>query len=206
MTREALASLPLLGCGLTAAVTGARPLVWLTGAIAVVYVYCQARMLNAGRGVPAWRHPRLVPLLIVTGLAEGSGFGFLAQMLTEPAARPAWTAWLVMTLAFARLVTFRMYYAGLANGGAPVRTQEVLGRFGRGFQAANAAAVVAAALGAVIASGSGLVAVAALICIAAGWWLKFTLVVRAAFNQGFALPKTPVRGSGFTHPGTRPGW
>jgi phenylacetyl-CoA:acceptor oxidoreductase subunit 2 len=31
--------------------------------------------------------------------------------------------------------------------------------------------------------------------IATGLWLKFTLVVRAAFNQGFALPRLPVRGT-----------
>jgi phenylacetyl-CoA:acceptor oxidoreductase subunit 2 len=35
---------------------------------------------------------------------------------------------------------------------------------------------------------------AALATIAAGWWLKLTLVTRAAFNQGFALPHVPVRG------------
>ena len=36
---------------------------------------------------------------------------------------------------------------------------------------------------------------AGLAAIGAGWYLKFVLVTRAAFNQGFALPKLPVRGS-----------
>jgi len=30
--------------------------------------------------------------------------------------------------------------------------------------------------------------------LAAGLWFKFTLVTRAAFNQGFALTQLPVRG------------
>ena len=31
--------------------------------------------------------------------------------------------------------------------------------------------------------------------IFAGWRFKFVLVARAAFNQGFALPRLPVRGT-----------
>jgi hypothetical protein len=34
-----------------------------------------------------------------------------------------------------------------------------------------------------------------LAALAAGWWLKFALVTRASFNQGFSLPQLPVRGS-----------
>ena len=30
--------------------------------------------------------------------------------------------------------------------------------------------------------------------LAAGWRFKFVLVVRASFNQGFSLPRVPVRG------------
>ena len=31
--------------------------------------------------------------------------------------------------------------------------------------------------------------------LATGWRLKFVLITRAAYNQGFALPHLPVRGS-----------
>jgi phenylacetyl-CoA:acceptor oxidoreductase subunit 2 len=31
--------------------------------------------------------------------------------------------------------------------------------------------------------------------LATGWWLKYALVTRASFNQGFALPHLPVRGT-----------
>jgi phenylacetyl-CoA:acceptor oxidoreductase subunit 2 len=36
--------------------------------------------------------------------------------------------------------------------------------------------------------------------------LKFVLVTRAGYNQGFALEHTPVRGSGAAGPGVKPGW
>jgi phenylacetyl-CoA:acceptor oxidoreductase subunit 2 len=36
---------------------------------------------------------------------------------------------------------------------------------------------------------------AGLAALAAGGWLKFALVTRASFNQGFSLPHLPVRGA-----------
>jgi phenylacetyl-CoA:acceptor oxidoreductase 26-kDa subunit len=41
---------------------------------------------------------------------------------------------------------------------------------------------------------------------ASGWALKFILVTRAAYNQGFALKHIPVRGSGAPGPAIKPGW
>jgi phenylacetyl-CoA:acceptor oxidoreductase subunit 2 len=44
-------------------------------------------------------------------------------------------------------------------------------------------------------------------CIAVtGAALKFVVVTRAGFNQGFALMHTPVRGSGIAGPAVKPGW
>ena len=45
------------------------------------------------------------------------------------------------------------------------------------------------------------------LCIAgAGAALKFILVTRAGYNQGFALAHTPVRGCGVAGPAVQPGW
>jgi phenylacetyl-CoA:acceptor oxidoreductase subunit 2 len=49
-------------------------------------------------------------------------------------------------------------------------------------------------------------AAAGALAVAGGWHLKFVLVARAAFNQGFALPRAPVRGSGTPGPAAKPGW
>jgi phenylacetyl-CoA:acceptor oxidoreductase subunit 2 len=41
---------------------------------------------------------------------------------------------------------------------------------------------------------------------AAGLGFKFLLITRAGYNQGFALPHTPVRGTGQAGPAVKPGW
>ena len=48
--------------------------------------------------------------------------------------------------------------------------------------------------------------IAGLMAFAAGWVLKFIMITRAAYNQGFALPHTPVRGSGLPGGAVKPGW
>jgi len=40
----------------------------------------------------------------------------------------------------------------------------------------------------------------------AGWALKFIMITRAAYNQGFALNHTPVRGSGLPGGAVKPRW
>jgi len=42
--------------------------------------------------------------------------------------------------------------------------------------------------------------------VAVGWMLKYTLVRRAAFTQGLALDRLPVRGAGPSGPAAKPGW
>jgi phenylacetyl-CoA:acceptor oxidoreductase subunit 2 len=48
--------------------------------------------------------------------------------------------------------------------------------------------------GAFDALAPGAAVLAGFAAAAAGWRFKFVLVVRASFNQGFALPRIPVRG------------
>jgi phenylacetyl-CoA:acceptor oxidoreductase 26-kDa subunit len=51
-----------------------------------------------------------------------------------------------------------------------------------------------------------LAVLAGVLAAAAGGWFKYTLVCRAAFTQGFALPQTPARGEGRAGLGVQPGW
>jgi len=44
------------------------------------------------------------------------------------------------------------------------------------------------------ATATTLIAIAGLAAAAAGAWVKLMLITRAAFNQGFALVRLPVRG------------
>lgn len=206
MTREAIVSLPLLGAGLGAAWYGGRWLPSLTAALALAYVYSQARMLQGARGIPAWRHPRVVPLLIVTGLAEGTGLGIVAQLMLDPVAPPAWVALLLIGLVLIRELAYVAYLAGLGPAEAPTRARATLAQFGRRLIGLDVVAIAVAALGTFEPRLAWAVGFAGLVVAVAGGWFKFTLVTRAAYHQGLALSLTPVRGSGTTRPGSRPGW
>jgi phenylacetyl-CoA:acceptor oxidoreductase subunit 2 len=48
-------------------------------------------------------------------------------------------------------------------------------------------------------------AVGGLLAAVAGWVLKFVVVTRASYNQGFAIAHAPERGGG-GGPGAKPGW
>jgi len=56
------------------------------------------------------------------------------------------------------------------------------------------------------AAGAALFAFAGLSVFATGWAIKFILITRAAYNEGFALPHTPIRGTGVPGPAVKPGW
>jgi hypothetical protein len=88
------------------------------GPAAAAFLYCQARILRAAMGIPAWRGPWVVPLIVVSGLAEGGALLWLVQG---------------------------------SFAGIPV--------------------------------------------LAAGWWVKFSLITRRAHKQAPRLPRLPVRGT-----------
>lgn len=191
MSREAFVAPFLFFAGLLA-LLGVAGWLWVTGALAVAFLYCQGRMLPAARGIPAWR-PRLVtPLVLVTGLCEGCG---VLLMLS------AGQVTLVLIIALALLVTariavWRLYRGAVAASLAP-RARTALDQAGRWLLwAGTAAPLLLLALSAV---GTGaaqwaLAATAGLAALLSGAYVKYTLVTRASYNQGFALTKIPVRG------------
>ena len=208
MSREALIAPWLIATGSLAVVPQLAELRVVAGAFALAYVYCQARMLNAARGIPAWRHPRAVPLLVVTGLAEGAGVGVLAGSLSAPAiATASWIAWPLAGLIALRIAAVIAYRHGLDRDGAPQNLLRDLARGAPKRLAVEVGAIVAALAQLAWPRGGNLpIDAAALLAVAAGWSWKYAIVVRWSYNQGFALPLTPVRGVGVSGPGTRPGW
>ena len=206
MSRESIVALPLLGAGLGAVWYGGRWLPWITAALALAYVYSQARMLQAARGIPAWRHPRVVPLMVATGLAEGAGLCIVAQLLLAPGQLPGWAALPLVGLVLLRELAYVAYLAGLGPAEAPVQARATLAQFGRRLIGLDVVVVLAAALGTFEPRLAWAVGLAGLLVALAGGWFKLTLVTRAAYHQGLALPLTPVRGCGTTLPGARPGW
>ncbi len=185
LTREAFVAALLVPAALGAA-AGLPGLDGLAALLALAFIYCQARILRAATGIPAWRNPLVVPLIVVTGLAEGGGLALLAQAADAP-------RWLIVvaTLALARLGVWRAYRRGLTP-----QALVALDGAGRWMQLADAAALLllVLALAASTALATPLVAGAGLLLAATGAAFKFNLIMRAGFNQGFALAHLPVRG------------
>ena len=195
MTREGFVALMLMPVVLAAA-AGLPGLNWLAAVLALAFVYCQGRILQGAKGIPAWREPLLVPLLVLTGLAEGGGLWLLAQP-AHAAGQPLLLA-LVVALVLARAGVWLAYRRRLATRAAP-RALAALDAAGRWLQLAGSwVPLVLLALVASRLIGGGLaaplLALAGLLAVAAGALLKFTLITRAGFNQGFALAHLPVRG------------
>lgn len=189
MSREALAALALflLGAGLVAGM-GWRA--WPTALAAAAFLYCQARLLTAARGIPAWRDALTAPLLIATGIAEGAGL-YLAATAWHGEAHGAAAA--LAALLLLRWVLWRTWRRRLGTHIAPAASR-ALAAEGEGLLWAGT--VLPLGLLALGAAGMGAVtfALAGLAAAAAGASFKFTLVTRAGQHQGFTLPHLPVRG------------
>ena len=115
---------------------------------------------------------------------------------------------LLVALLLGRWLGWRRYVADLADTGAPVKALDVLNNAAGPINiAGHLAPVILMVLGLFVGPlGVWFVVVGALLAVLGGWWLKFVVIARAAFNQGFALPLTPVRGTGSPGAGDKPGW
>jgi phenylacetyl-CoA:acceptor oxidoreductase subunit 2 len=192
MTREAMVALALfaavgaawLGAPLA---DGAAPL------LALAFVFCQGRMLRAAKGIPAWREPRIVPLIAATGLAEGAG---LLLLLTASMVAATKLQWLVFGLAL--LARWLLWAPWRQRIGAAPRALAALDQAGRAFKVGSAVALAVTLLVLAASPPEAATRVLQVLCgavvVASGAWFKFTLLTRGAFNQGFALTHLPVRG------------
>jgi phenylacetyl-CoA:acceptor oxidoreductase subunit 2 len=139
----------------------------------------------------------LVPLVVVTGLAEGAGLLFLAAPLHGMVTMPLLGFFVV--LASVRVIAWLEYRRRLA-GKTAAEASASLDRAGRVLLIAGSLVplALAAAMAAGLVTGGWRLPVASaagLLAAVAGGHFKFTLVTRAGFNQGFALPHLPVHGT-----------
>ncbi len=203
MTREAYVALLAMCAGVVAIAHGTLPAVIATGLLGLMFMYAQGRILAANKGIPAWRHPRCLPLVLATGLAEGAALLALAAWGASWWRHPAA---LLVVFCLWRLWAWRRYFAALRSDGAPSGTIEAFGGIATMFVWAGNAVPAGLAVVAMLITLPWLAALAGILALASGWWMKYTLVCQAAFTQGFALPKQPVRGKGRAGPAVKPGW
>ena len=156
-------------------------LLYAASLAALAFLFSQGRILRASKGIPVWRVPQVVPLILATGLAEGFGLALLFQPRVPLLA-------VFAVLVALRIVAWRHYWGAVrAPSLEPAgRTLLMVGTIGA---LALAAAAWAAPALAPLAGLAGLAAAAS------GWRMKHALVTRAAFKQKFFLPHLPVRGT-----------
>jgi phenylacetyl-CoA:acceptor oxidoreductase subunit 1 len=192
MAREAWVAGALFALGALAVWTEAPVLVAAAAVAAGLFLVSQAMILKEAKGVPAWRNPLVVPLVVATGLAEGAGL-FLAAAAV-PAAPPTFAgavAGAAVAGAALRAVIWLSYLRALRIDRAPTRTLDVLSAFSPRFLLAGLALPAALVGSGLVATDAALplFAVAGACILGAGSALKFVMVTRAGFNQGFALPR-----------------
>jgi phenylacetyl-CoA:acceptor oxidoreductase subunit 2 len=200
MTREAFAMPTLFGCG---ALSLWQPDVGLmaigASLSALFFLYCQALILREAKGIPAWSEPKIVPLILATGLAEGAGLAALCAAVVPGSVSRELGALLLVALVL-RDVAWRRYRKALDVTGTPRETIDVLDNFSVGFERAGQWLPVTLLVAGVWfgnASLEVLAAIAGVLATGTGWSLKYTLVVRAAFyrRKSFSLSAMMATGS-----------
>ena len=206
MTRESLVAPFLFLFGLIALATGSAVALWLDALLALLFLYCQARLLNAAKGIPAWRQKLVVPLVVATGLTEGAGW----LALLGAAAQYVWLPAALLALLALRALLWRAYRKNLTAHGAPQQALAVIDRLELPFNKIGHWALAPVLLLALLqpSLAQWLTGLAGLIAVAGGWLFKYTLIVRAGYNQGYALAQVPVRGGAGPGSGlaSKPGW
>jgi phenylacetyl-CoA:acceptor oxidoreductase 26-kDa subunit len=194
MSREAALAPLLLGSGA----------LWLAGPawaavpaalLALGFLYCQARILQAAKGIPAWREPLTVPLLVATGLAEGAGLFWLLAPWWGLGTPMLWAAFGVLLVI--RFTLGVWWYSRLSRQLRP-RPLSAVNQARHAFNAGSLLplAIVLGLLMLPLVPGWALAlqVLAGVLAALGGAAFKFMLITRAGFNQGFALTHLPVRG------------
>jgi len=193
MTREAFVAGLIAVLVFATIATGMAATAYAAALAGLLFLYCQGRILRAAKGIPAWREPSIVRLIVSTGLVEGLALLILADLATG-AARPNMPAALLL-LAVLRFGAWWIYRARMLGSDAPRSTRTTLAVVHRALLAGTALPVLAC--GAAIAvpgAASAGSAVAALSALGAGWYFKYLLITRAAQVQGYALGNKLRRG------------
>ncbi len=202
MTRELYASLlffpAVLACLL---VPGPVPFA-LAAVSAAIFLFCQAKILHMARGIPAWRVSLMPWMLIATALLEGTGALAILMSIADASMRAPWWPELgaasIVVLALLNAGLWRTYVGNARANGIPPLSRQVLEAFTPTLTAFGHVTPIVFAVLAWFVSPAAvpLLALAGVAAIAGGATWKYTVIVRAAYMQGFDLRKLPQRGSG----------
>lgn len=175
----------------------------VTGAAALAFLICQAKILHRARGIPAWRVSLIPWMITATGLLEGFGLLLALVVISASAAAAANAAGAGFSLIGLVLVAINAWLWHAYRSSAKARG---IGPLARGVltEATPIVHGVAHVVPAIFFGLAllipdirhGLLAVGGLTAVLGGAIWKFTVIVDAGYQQGFAMAKWPQRGSG----------
>ncbi len=170
----------------------------LTALVGLGFLACQLGMLHGVRGVPAWRERTVMPLVGLSGLAEGLGLYLIFTVLWGRVL-PSMLV-IALVLIIARALAWQIYLMALDRSHAPQLATAAFDRIRNGFLlVGHGLPAVLIAVAFLWPEQAGpLVALAGAGVTVAGWWFKLVLITRAAHTRGTSLPMVPVRGGSVT--------
>lgn len=199
MTRELYVAAVLYPAILANLLWPSAVLSLLAGALALAFLWCQAKILHRARGIPAWRVPLMPWMLLATGLLEGAGLLALLLAWFRGLGQPG----ILVPVAGLALVAVNAalwiaYRRTAKEEGVVPLARRVIGDNSLTLHLVGH--VVPAVMFAAALANPGLISVylgiAGVTAIAGGAFWKFTVIVRAGYQQGYAVPAVPQRGSG----------
>lgn len=188
MSREATLAVMLLLLSMAGAYSGRAVLVLLGGLVALGFLFAQGKILQASKGIPAWREPAIVPLIMLTGLCEGSAVLASFRLATETATLGY--SVLFAFLLLARAFAWHVYETRLAGEWTPEALARTLSRNRLILIYLGTLLPLALLLGSV----EPLAHVAGAVALLGGWYTKWSIVTRASQVQGYALATRIQRG------------
>jgi len=191
MTREGSVGTVLFPLAIAGFFLDIPALIALAGILGLTYLYCQGRILLASKGIPSWREPAVLPLIIATGLCEGSGLLLLTTYIIGTAADIGWVLFAFVAFLAFRTYSWLTYRNKLIAAKAPAKTLSILNGIHPLILWGSNVVPLVLLLAAMFISGmTALFAcTAAILAVVGGWYMKFTIVARASQVQGYALGK-----------------
>ena len=172
---------------------------WLAALGAAGFLYAQARILQASKGIPAWRTPRMTWMLVLSGLAEGAGLnaviaGILPHALSLGVALPI--VGIILLVLSAAL--WRNYVDNAREYGISQTARRVLEKATPRLYVFGHLAPIIAYFWVIAWTDAPiwLLVLPGVLAIAGGAYWKAVVITRAAHQQPFMLAKFPHRGSG----------
>ena len=197
MTRETYAVAVFYPVLVAAVLWGFQELYLVMSLIALLFLYCQAKILHVTRGVPAWRVDLIPTMIVVAGLTEGMGLfaivvGLLPQLFLNTIVFVSILGVLLSTLT---AVLWQLYLVrAKTNGLSPLARRELERITPLLRYTSHLTPLICFPLA--VGFNEIFLLVAGGASVVGGIIWKFTIIIRASYMQGYSLPKIPQRGSG----------